>query len=133
MQPGVPPSTVLVMQARVVPPGAPDKTTQIDFLLDVHDLLFLQSADNLRKPDLMFVAAAWDQAGKAQGSVSATYRQVLDATALKTLMRTGLRVQEELRLNPGKYDLRLGVVDRLSGKIGTIEVPLTVESKTAHN
>ncbi len=133
MQPGVPPSTTLVIQARVLPPDAPDKATQVDFLVDMHDLTLLQSADHLQKPDVMFVAAAWDRTGKAQGSVSGTYQQVLDAGALKTLMRTGLHLQHQFQLSPGTYDLRVGVVDRLSGKIGTIDVPLTVESKVARN
>ncbi len=132
MQPGVPASTALVMQARVLPPDASSRAVQIDFLLDIHDLTFSQSADHRQRPDLMFVAAAWSKEGKAQGSVAGTYQQVLDAAALKNLARTGLRLQEQLVLDPGTYDLRLGVVDRLSGKIGTIDVPLTVESKVAH-
>ena len=69
MQPGVPPSTALVMQARVLPPDSTNKATQIDFLVDVHDLQFLMSDDHRRQPNLMFVAAAWDEHGKAQGSV----------------------------------------------------------------
>ena len=132
MQPGVPPSTALVIQARVLPPDAAGQATQVDFLLDVHDLSFLHASDGRQKPDLMFVAAAWSKEGKAQGSVSGTYQQVLDPAAVKNLARTGLRLQERLALNPGSYDLRLGVVDRLSGKIGTIDVPLTIEAKVAH-
>jgi VWFA-related protein len=126
MQPGVPPSTALVMQARVLPPDAPGKPTQIDFLVDVHDLQFLTAADQRRQANLMFVAAAWDEKGNAQGSVSGTYRQVLQPADLQVLLRTGLRLQEQLPLKPGNYQLRLGLVDRLSGKMGTIEVPLKV-------
>ena len=133
MQPGMPPSTALVMQARVLPSDEPARATQIDFLLDVHDLAFLHSQDGLVKPDLMVVAAVWDGAGKPQGSVSATYKQLLNTEAMQTLMRTGLRLQQQLQLNPGTYDLRLGVVDRLSGKMGTIDMPLTIPSKVARN
>ena len=46
MQPGVPPSTALIIQARVLPPDEPEKATSIDFLVDLHDLAFLQSADH---------------------------------------------------------------------------------------
>jgi hypothetical protein len=126
MQPGVPPSTALVMQARVLPPDTPNKATQIDFLVDVHDLQFLTSADHRRQPNLMFVAAAWDEQGKAQGSVSGTYQQILQPSDVQVLLRTGLRLQHQLPLKPGNYQLRLGLVDRLSGKMGTIDVPLTV-------
>ncbi len=127
MQPGVPPSTALVLQARVLPPDAPGKATQIDFLIDVHDLQFLMSPDQRRQPNLMFVAAAWDEKGNAEGSVSGTYQQILQPTDVQVLLHTGLRLQQQLLLKPGKYQLRLGLVDRLSGKMGTIDAPLTVK------
>jgi VWFA-related protein len=126
MQPTVPPSTALVMQARVLPPDTANKATQIDFLVDIHDLQFLMSADHRRQPNLMFVAAAWDEQGKAQGSVSGTYQEILQPSDVQVLLRTGLRLQHQLPLKPGNYQLRLGLVDRLSGKMGTIDVPLTV-------
>ncbi len=126
MQPSVPASTSLVMQARVRPPETSDKATQIDFLVDVHDLQFLMSADHRRQPNLMFVAAAWDEKGNARGSVSAIYQQILQPADVQVLLRTGLRLQHHLSLKPGNYQLRLGLVDRLSGKMGTIDVPLKV-------
>ncbi len=126
MQPGVPPSTSLVMQARVIPPQTPDKATQIDFLVDVHDLQFLMSADHRRQPNLMFVAAAWDEKGNARGSVVGNYQQILQPADVQVLLHTGLRLQHQLSLKPGNYQLRLGLVDRLSGKMGTIDVALKV-------
>ncbi len=124
MQPGVPPSTALVIQARVHPPDEPGKATQIDFLVDMHDLQFLMSDDLRRQPNLMFVAAAWDEKGKAQGSAVGSYHAILQPAEVQTLLRTGLRLQQQLPLKPGTYQLRLGLVDRLSGKMGTIDVPL---------
>ena len=127
MQPGVPPSTALIIKARVLPPDGPGKATQVDFLVDVHDLSFLSSEDHRQQPNLMFVSAAWDTQGKAQGSVSGNYRQILQPADMETLRRTGLRLQQQLPLKPGNYQLRLGVVDRHSGRIGTIDVPLKVD------
>lgn len=126
MQPGVPPSTSLVMQARVLPAETADTATQIDFLVDIHDLQFLMSADRRRQPNLMYVAAVWDEKGNARGSVTGTYKEILQPADIQTLLRTGLRLQQQLALKPGNYQLRLGLVDRLSGKMGTIDVPLKV-------
>ena len=131
MQPAAPPSTTLIMKARVLPPEEPERATQIDFLLDVHDLSYTDSPDHRQTPDVMFVAAAWDAKGKPCGSVVATYRQALEPAQLQSLMRTGLQLREEMKLKPGDYQLRLGVVDRLSGKIGTLDVPLKVREKVA--
>ena len=131
MQPAAPPSTTLIMKARVLPPEEPGAATQIDFLLDVHDLSYTESPDHRQTPDVTFVAAAWDAKGKPCGSVVATYRQTLEPAQLQSLLRTGLQLREEMQLKPGDYQLRLGVVDRLSGKIGTLDVPLKVQEKVA--
>jgi hypothetical protein len=32
-------------------------------------------------------------------------------------------------LKPGTYQLRLGVMDRLAGRIGTLDVPLKIETR----
>jgi hypothetical protein len=131
MQSSAPPATSLIIKAQVLPPEEPDKAAQIDFLVDVHDLTLLQSANDRDLADVMFVTSAWTSDGKPGGSVSGTFRQAMEATTVKTLMRTGLRVHQEIQLKPGMYQLRLGVVDRLSGKMGTIDVPLKVEPKVA--
>jgi len=129
MQPATPVSTTLIMKAQVLPPEEAAKTTQIDYLVDMHDLTLTDSTAG-QSPDVMFVAAAWDAKGKPAGSVSATFRQALKPSELQSLMRTGLRLHQDLQLSPGTYQLRLGVVDRVSGKMGTLDIPLTVEAKT---
>ena len=131
MQPSAPTSTTLIIKARVLPQEELDKTTQVDILVDVHDLALAGGADHRQAPDVMFVAAAWDMNGKPNGSVSANYRQALSPAELASLMHTGLQVHQEIQLKPGSYQLRLGVVDRLSGKIGTLDVPVTVQEKVA--
>jgi translation initiation factor 2 gamma subunit (eIF-2gamma) len=133
MQPSVPPSTSLIVKAQVLAPEEAEKAAQIDFLVDVHDLTLLQSADNHEIADVMFVVSAWTSDGKPGGSVTGTFRQAMGASTVKSLMRTGLRVHQEMQLKPGVYQLRLGVVDRLSGKIATLDVPLKVEPKVARN
>ncbi len=131
MQPEVPPSTALIIQARVLPPDAPDKAVQVDFLVDMHDLEFVQSPDHRVRPDVMFVSAVWGDDGKPRSNVVATYQQILRPAELQALLKSGLRVQQQLQLKPGSYQLKLGVLDRLSGKMGTLAVPLTVPSQTA--
>ena len=131
MQPSAPTSTTLIIKARVLPQEELDKPTQVDILVDVHDLALAGGADHRQAPDVMFVAAAWDMNGKPNGSVSANYRQALSPAELASLMHTGLQVHQEIQLKPGSYQLRLGVVDRLSGKIGTLDVPVTVQEKVA--
>ena len=124
MQPEVPVATTLIIKARVVP----GEKTQIDTLVDMHDLSFAESDDRHRQPDVSFVAAVWDDKGKPAGSDTATYRQQLSPDQMESLMRTGLQLRQELPLKPGSYRLRIGVLDRISGKMGTLDIPLKVEA-----
>lgn len=127
MQPSSPPSTTLIIKARVLPPDTQTGATRIDYLVDVHDLSFNQSADHRQTPDVMFVAAAWDTAGSPKGNVAASFHLPLNAAQFDVLAQTGLQIHQEMTLKPGTYQLRLGVLDQLSGKMGTLDVPLSVE------
>ena len=132
MQPSSPPSTTLIIKARVIPPDGPAGATRIDYLVDVHDLSFNQSADHRQTPDVTFVAAAWDAAGSSKGNVAASFHLPLNAAQFEVLARTGLQIHQDMDLKPGTYQLRLGVLDRLSGKMGTLDVPLSIEPTVAN-
>jgi VWFA-related protein len=125
MQPSAPVSTQLIMKTRVVPPKAPDVATSIDMLIDVHDLTLTEEKGR-KKPQVQFVAIAWDTTGKQCATFSGVVDAVLSPAQLDSLFRTGLQIHKEMVLKPGSYQLRLGVMDRLSGRIGTLDVPLTI-------
>jgi hypothetical protein len=74
--------------------------------------------------DLM--AVAWDKDGKAAAEDSGKIDTSISATAYRDVMRSYIPAHQEIQVKPGTYTLRLGVVDRSSRKIGTLDVPLTV-------
>ena len=53
------------------------------------------------------------------------------AAAYETVMNNGIPAQQEMTLPPGAYNLRLGVMDRPSQQIGTVDVPLVVTAGEA--
>ena len=124
MQPGVPASTQFIMKARVIPPDTEGAATNVDIFIDVHDLA-LTEVNGQKTPVVDFVAVAWDRDGKGCGSFWQEFHTVSQAE-YESLLRTGLRVHQDMPLKPGSYQLRLGVMDRLSGRIGTLDVPLAV-------
>ncbi len=130
MQSAVPTSTQIIMKAQVIP-GEAGKPTGIDMLIDAHDLAFNESQDKQKTPEVQFVAIAYDGSGKQVASFSEGYHPPLSPTQLDGLLRTGLQLHQDMLLKPGTYQLRLGVMDRLSGRIGTLDVPLTIEAKVA--
>ena len=126
MQPTSPLSTQLIMKARVVPPEGTDEPTSVDILVDVRDLSFHQTGDAQKAPEVQFVAIAWDAKGQQCTSFSEDYHATLSPSQLQALIRTGLQLHKEMMLKPGSYQLRLGVMDRISGRIGTLDVPLSI-------
>jgi len=127
MLPGVPVSTQFIMKARVISPEAIDEATKVDILVDVHDLAVTEEKGQ-KTPKVQFAGVAWDNDGKQCASFSGLFHAVSQAQ-YETLLRTGLQVHEEIPLKPGSYQLRLGVMDRLSGRIGTLDVPLTIKGR----
>ena len=100
-------------------------------LIDVHDLAFTEGTGKQKTPVVQFVAVAYDGSGKPSGSFSMGFHPTLAPAQMEALLRTGAQLHQELLLKPGSYQLRLGVMDRLSGRIGTLDVPLTIEAIAA--
>lgn len=130
MQPFVPPSTALLMKAKVVPPSKESESTSIDVLLDPHDLAFADNK-NQKALTLRFAIVAWDAQGKNSGSLMGNFDPKFQKDGFDRIMKTGLQVHQTLPLKSGTYTLRIGVADRKSGVIGTLDVPLTVPATTA--
>jgi VWFA-related protein len=135
VQPFVPPSTALLMKAQVVPPAKESESTSIDVLLDPHDLAFTD-VDKQKALALRFLIVAWDEKGKNCGSLMGNFDPQFQPAAFDKIMKTGIQVHQNLTLKSGTYLLRVGVADRNSGIIGTLDVPLTippaVSASTAH-
>jgi len=123
---GAPNSTQLIMKARVLPPQTAGAPVAIDMLVDTHAILFNKTEDGHRTADLQFIAVATDGKGKPSGSFSEFFRQPVTDEQFASLLRTGVQLHRELPLPAGSYQLRLGVMDRLANRIGTLDVLLTV-------
>ena len=65
------------------------------------------------------------------GQISNAMDATLGPADYESAQRTGLVVKQELELPPGQYNLRTGVMDRGSQKIGTLDVPLIVTATSA--
>lgn len=123
----VPEFTMVFLTAQVLPPDADHKTVRIDYAVNARDLTFADGTDNRKYASVDFVATAWDKDLKLVAHKAETMTTTLRPESFQQVMKTGLPYHQELELKPGKYTLRLGVLDRGSQKIGTLDVPLTVE------
>ncbi len=126
LQPTTPESTMLLIRAQVLPPDSSSKNVRIDYAVAPGDVAFVDTEDGRKKVVLDFMAIAIDENGKDTALVANTLQGNLPMETYKAMQRSGIPAHQELELKAGKYRLRLGVIDRVTNKIGTLDVPLTV-------
>jgi hypothetical protein len=69
---------------------------------------------------------AFDREGKEVAHASDTLDGTIPDSLYQSTLSSGLPASQEIELKPGVYHLRLGVQDRDSQRIGTLDVPVTV-------
>ncbi|HEY2360874.1 MAG TPA: hypothetical protein VGK36_07160, partial [Candidatus Angelobacter sp.] len=126
LQPYLPEYTMLLMRVKVLPPDATSKLVRIDYAVDAHNVSFTDPGDQHQHAVLDFMATAWDKHNQDAGHAGKTVRAALPPQSFVQVMKTGIPLHQELELKPGTYTLRLGVIDRGSQRIGTVDVPVTV-------
>ena len=149
---GVPTSTELAFDVRVVPIEIPAKATdppvmgtldpklagkplvryELQYLLPSRQITFNQGADGLRKCSLEFDVAAYDVYGKLITGLSQTVTPPpLSGEQYPQFLRKPLQFFQQIDLPPGEIFLRIGIHDVVSQKVGTLEIPLNVKKKAA--
>jgi VWFA-related protein len=133
MQPAVPESTSILFKVQVLPPTAERKTVSIDFAVSPSDLSFADTPDQRKAATVDFMAVALDRNQKEAGVASNTVAAAMRPAAYQQILKTGFPGHLDLEVKPGRYLLRLGVIDRNTERIGTLDVSLTVPEVTAAN
>ena len=131
MHPEAPTSTMVLLKVQVLPPDATHKTVRIDYAINPQDVIFADTSDKLKHVALDLMAVAWDKDGKSAGESSDKIDTSVSLSSYQNAMRSYIPAHQELEVRPGTYTLRLGVVDRNSRRIGTLDVPLTVTAEQA--
>ena len=131
LQPGMPPSTMVFFNAQVLPPDAKNKDVRITYIVNPNSVTFTDVADNKKHIVLDCIAIAYDKEGKEVAHASDTLDGAIQQAAYETVMAHGVPAQQTISLQPGTYNLRLGVMDRTSQQIGTLDVPLVVPETVA--
>lgn len=130
MQRTVPESTRLLMKVQVLPPSGERKSVSIDFAVVAADLDFADAPDQKKTAVVEFSAVALDKDWKPAGTASKTIDASLRPETYQSMLRAGFPGHLDLEVKPGKYLLRLGVMDRHNQRIGTLDVPLEVPAES---
>ncbi|MBZ5541052.1 MAG: VWA domain-containing protein [Acidobacteriia bacterium] len=128
MRASSPVATGVTFDARVVPPAPAAKMkVGADFLVDPTTLTVEDAGGGSKRLALEFHAVAYQEDGKVAGQRDVATKATLKAANFAAIQQQGLAYHVDLELPPGRYMLRLGVVDSRSGFIGTADLPLLLE------
>jgi hypothetical protein len=101
----------------------------VESTIDPDTVAFTTTADGHHHAKLLVTLIALNdgetqprQPPQSSGNLNAD----LDPARFNFILHNGIAFQQRLTLAPGKYRLRLGVMDDTSHRIGTIDMPVSV-------
>lgn len=101
----------------------------IDYAADLHSINLTETPSGVRKGNLDALAIAYDRDGNRLNWVGNHVPIAFDQAASEQYGRYGLQIHQVLDLPVGEVYLRLGLYDPTSSHIGTLEIPLRIESR----
>ena len=126
LQPGMPPSTSMLLTASFELPDAGRKDVKVNYFVDSNGVDFADAPDNKKRAQLDFMVIAFDDTGKEVAHASDTLDATMPANAYSVVLAHGLPAHQLISLPPGRYNVRIGVMDRATQQIGTLDAPLEV-------
>jgi VWFA-related protein len=148
MAPGVPPASEILFRVQPVAeehqPSATDKEKGdnpqvqkptvryvISYTADINAIHLTATDDGIRHGSLLSMVIAYDQQGKALNSTLYALKIDLEPKVYAELQRTGMPFYQELDIPLGEVVLRTGIYDPGSGKMGSLEFPITIKPAAA--
>ncbi|PYX04371.1 MAG: hypothetical protein DMG86_00370 [Acidobacteria bacterium] len=131
LQPGMPPSNMLLLNVKVLPADESHKNTRIEFQVDAGVIAFSEMPGHTWRALLDCMTVAFDTKGNDAGQVANTFQVTLSAAEYESTQHSGLTLQQEIALAPGSYRVKAGIMDPGSEKVGTVDVPLVISSDAA--
>ena len=121
----------LVMAAAAAPFRGPGRDASVSFIiqLDGHTLEFIKGEEHYTG-QVEFAIVAVDNSGVTRGAHFTTVDMPLKPSTYAGVDRTGVVLQQRLALPPGVYQVRIGVRDTISGRVGSFRYDLEVPDFT---
>jgi VWFA-related protein len=101
------------------------------YMLPMSQIGFAEGKDGMHRGSLEFDVAVYNADGKMVTMLSQTMQLPLTTEEYEQFVKTPFQFMQQVDLPPGKMTVRVGVLDAVSNKVGTMEIPLTIESGSA--
>ena len=128
LQPGMPPATSMMLTTSLELPDATRKDVKVNYVIDSNSVDFADAPDNKKHVQVDCMVIAFDSSGKEVAHASDTLDATIPMNAYVAVQQYGLPAHQLISLPPGKYNLRIGVIDKTTQQIGTVDAPLEVPS-----
>lgn len=116
-------------------PNAPRPVVRysLDYDVDVTPLVLTASSDGVLHGSTTLLTIAYDRDGRALNSISNTLRINVPSADYQRFMKQGIHYHGQLDLPAQSAWLRAGILDSSSGRVGSLEVPVSVsQSNPSH-
>lgn len=121
-----PSSTAIPFHATVAPPASGQKLA-VQFAIDPHSLSYSQLENGAQEANLGCAVVAYSGKGSMVRNEINNLTGKVKAENFPALMQSQFPCQCAIDLKPGKYTLRLGVVDKISRHMGTATASVTIQ------
>ena len=145
---GLPPSTQVLFQARVVPlmpqpaadaprVGGNTKLTgtlvryKVDLVVNPGTVALTLTPDLTHNGKIEVALVAYDQTGKPVNWTGQTLGLILNPASYAQVQRVGIPIHLQIDLTEGDVSLTTGVYDLGAHKAGTLEIPISNQSAAA--
>jgi hypothetical protein len=110
-------------------PAPPAKTTHFNilYLVPQSEIAFATNPDGTLTGSLEFDTAVYDSNRKRVALASQTLQLPLSAEEYRDFIRAPFKFSQAVDLPDGNFTVRVGVLDGVSNKVGTLEMPFTLE------
>lgn len=129
LAPSIPPATQILLTVRATPSASQSAAGSIHYTLvyaaNPQGVPLEEGADHQRHGHLIFAAAAYDAKDKAINAFWHVLQLDLDPAQYQQAQTSGIFFQKEFDVPEGTVTLRVGVYDPASGRMGTLDIPLT--------
>jgi VWFA-related protein len=134
LQPETPQFTMLLLRSEIPEMHQPQQGVLLDCNVDAGNIAFTETPDGHRHAQLLVKLVAFNDSAiqptaalQSAGMLNVDF----DPAHYKLVQKAGIAFRPQLALSPGRYRLRLGVADMTNHRIGTLDIPFTLEEKAA--
>jgi len=121
-----PPASEIVFTVKLLPQTDP-VTLEYEYSLDGNQFQVTGSEGKPIEARFDLSASAWSSDGKATGSVANMVTLPMTADSVAQYHKAGIRVRQTLHLTGPVASLRIAVLDRNTGRLGSLDVPVATK------